>query len=113
MDKKHLEGMLKRLKPVLKDPVKARTILQRYWETRIALVWGVEDVHRAANERVVALTNTEAMAVLQKLLNQHNPQYGVKWEDLTTYIEDRVLGRKLTKPEIKRFVEQDILTVQK
>ena len=68
---------------------------------------------RRANERDVALTNDEAIDVLQTLLNQHNAQYGIKWEDLTTHIEDRVLGRKLTRAEIKRFVERDILTVQK
>ena len=70
-------------------------------------------MHRAANEREVALTNSEATGVLQTLLNQHNPQYGIKWEDLTTHIEDRVLGRQLNKVESKRFVSQDIITVQK
>ena len=113
MDEHHIDDMVQRLKPVLKDPVKAKVILQRYWRTRMALVWMVENVHRAANEREVALTNQEAIDVLQTLLNQHNQQYGIKWEDLTTQIEDRVLGRKLTKAEIKRFVEQDLITVQK
>lgn len=109
----HIDGMVRKLKPVLKDPIQARVILQRYWRTRMALVWEVEDVHRAANERGVALTKIEALDVLQTLLNQHNQQYGIKWEDLTTHIEDRVLGRPLTKAEIRRFVKQDRLTVQK
>ena len=113
MHEHHLNEMLQRLKPVLKDPFKAKVILKRYWRTRMALVWMIDDVHRAANERDVALTNGEAIDVLQTLLNQHNAQYGIKWEDLTTHIEDRVLGRKLSKAEIKRFVERDILTVQK
>ena len=113
MDEHHLDDMVRRLKPVLKDQSKAKVILKRYWHTRMALVWMMEDVHRAANEREVALTNSEAIDVLQTLLNQHNAQYGIKWEDLTTHIEDNGLGRKLTKAEIKRFVEQDILTVQK
>ena len=113
MHEHHLDDMVQRLKPVLKDSLKARVILNRYWRTRMALVWEVEDVHRAANEREVALTNPEAITVLQTLLAQHNAQYGIKWEDLTTHIEDRVLGRKLTKAELKRFVEQDIITVRK
>ena len=113
MHEHHLDDMVQRLKPVLKDTEKAKVILKRYWHTRMALVWEVADVHRAANEREVALTNQEAIDVLQTLLNQHNAQYGIKWEDLTTHIEDRVLGRKLTKAEIKRFVERDIITVQK
>ena len=107
----HIDDMVRRLKPVLKGPVKAKAILQRYWKTRMALVWEIEDVHRAANEREVALTNDEALGVLQTLLNQHNAQYGIKWEDLTTHIEDRVLGRKLTKREVMQFVKQDRLTI--
>ena len=113
MHEHHIDDMVQRLRPVLKDPSKAKVILKRYWRTRMALVWMTEDVHRAANEREVALTNGEAMDVLQMLLNQHNAQYGIKWEDLTTHIEHNVMGRKLTKAEIKRFVERDILTVQK
>ena len=108
-----INDMVARLKPVLKDVSKAKTILNRYWRTRIALVWMLADVHRAANEREVALTNREAINVLQQLFHQHNPQYGIKWEDLTTHIEDQALGRKLTRAELKHFVERDIITIQK
>ena len=108
-----INDMVGRLKPVLKDASKAKTILNRYWRTRIALVWMLADVHRAANEREVALTNREAIDVLQQLFHQHNPQYGIKWEDLTTHIEDQALGRKLTGPELRRFIGQDIITIQK
>ena len=113
MHQHHIDDMVQRLKPVLKDPAKAKTILTRYWRTRMALVWTIDDVHRAANEREVALTNSEAIDVLQTLLQQHNAQYGIRWEDLTTHIEENVLGRKLTRPEIKRLVERDILTVHR
>ena len=113
MHEHHIDDMVRRLKPVLKDTERARVILQRYWRTRMALVWMVEDVHRAANELEVVLTNLEAIQVLETLLNQHNAQYGIKWEDLTTHIEDRVLGRKMTKREVARFVHRDILTIQK
>ena len=113
MNQQHIDDMVRKLKPVLKDASKAKVILQRYWRTRMALVWIVEDVHKAANERAVALTNSEAIDVLQTLLNQHNPQLGIRWEDLTGHIESRLLGRKLTGLEIKRFVEQELITVQK
>ena len=113
MHQHHIDEMVRRLKPVLKDAPKATVILKRYWYTRMALVWEVEDVHRAANERELALTNQEAIGVLQKLLNQHNAQYGIKWEDLTTHIEDNVLGRKLTKREVNEFVHHDKLTIQR
>ena len=77
----HIEAMVRRLKPVLKDKLRAKTILQHYWKSRIALVWDVADVHRAGNELAVALTNAEAMQVLQTLLHQHNAQHGIKWKD--------------------------------
>jgi hypothetical protein len=111
MDTQQIDGMVRRLSPILKDKAKAERILKNYWRDKMALVWSVQDVHRAANEREVALTNEEAMEVLQTLLNQHNKQYGIKWQDLTTHIEDQVLGRKLTKPEIRRFVKRDQMTI--
>lgn len=113
MHESYIDAMVHKLKPVLKDTARAKDILKRYWNTRMALVWVIENVHRAANEREVALTSKEAVSVLQTLLNHHNPQYGIKWEDLTAHIEDKVLGRKLTKLELRRFVGKDIITVNK
>ena len=113
MHEHHLDDMVRRLKPVLKDPSKAKVILKRYWHTRMALVWEVADVHRAANERDRAMTDREAIAMLEALHKQHNAQYGIKWEDLWAYIELYMPGRALTKAELKRFIKQDLITVQK
>ncbi|MCX6921893.1 MAG: hypothetical protein NT154_01550, partial [Verrucomicrobia bacterium] len=66
-----------------------------------------------ANEREVALTRQEAIKVLRELHHYHNRQYGIKWEDLTSYIEEYALGRKLTRAELKRFVEKNILTIDR
>jgi hypothetical protein len=107
----HIEDMVRRLGPVLNDKAKALKILRRYWMKRMALVWEVEDVHRAANELELALTDKEAISVLETLHHQHNAQYGIKWEDLTTHIQDNVLGRKMTKREVNQFVKKDILTI--
>ena len=112
MHEQHLRQMLRLLQPVLKDTVKAEQILTRYWRSRMALVWEVGDVHKAANELELALTNNEAINVLQTLLHQHNPQSGIKWEDLTAHIEVHVLGRKLNRREILEFVKHDKLTIQ-
>jgi hypothetical protein len=109
----HIEDMVRKLRPVLKDKERAHKILERYWSDKIALVWEVEDVHRAANELDLALTKQEAIKILQTLHSQHNAQCGLKWEDITTHIQDHVLGRKLTKREVELFVKKDILTVQK
>ena len=70
-------------------------------------------MHRAANEVEVALTEKEAITVLETLHRQHNPQYGLKWEDLTAHITENVLGRKLNKRELHQFVHHDKLTIQR
>src|SRR5664279_2077812 len=106
-----IEAMVKALKPVLKNPAKAKQILDRFWSDKMALVWEVQDVHTAANEREVALTNQEAIKVLQELHHYHNKQYGLQWVDLTSYIEEYALGRKLTRAELKRFVDKNLLTI--
>jgi hypothetical protein len=110
MDEHQITGMLKALSPVLKNKTKAKAILELYWRNQMAIVWSIKDVQTAANEREIALTNKEAREILQELLKNHNAQYGIKWEDLTTLIEQSACGRKLTKSELKRFVDQNIIT---
>ena len=107
------EDLMRKLKSALKNNPRAVNILKRYWQNKIAIVWKTEDVHRAANEVEVALTEKEAMTVLETLHRQHNPQYGLRWEDITTHIKENVLGRKLTKREVRKFVQQDKLTIQR
>lgn len=113
MDPFVIKAMVRALKPTLKDPKRAEQILERFWRDKIALVWDTEDVHTAANEREVALTNQEAIKVLQEMHHYHNKQYGLRWEDVTAYIEESALGRKLTKAELKRFVSKNILTIDR
>ena len=108
-----IDQMVRKLTPVLNDPAKAKKILDHFWETRLALVWTVEQVHRAANERKRVLTNTEAVQVLETLHEQHNPQTGLKWEDLWDHIDLYSPGRKMSESEITRFVAKDIITVQR
>jgi len=107
------EDLMRRLKAALKDNPRAINILKRYLSDKVLIVWKTEDVHRAANEMEVALTEKEAMQVLETLHRQHNPQLGLRWEDLTGHIEAYVLGRKLTKREVSEFVKQDKLTIQR
>ena len=107
------EDLMRKLKAALKDNPRAINILKRYLSDKVLIVWKTEDVHRAANEMEVALTEKEAMQVLETLHRQHNPQLGLRWEDLTGHIEAYVLGRKLTKREVSEFVKQDKLTIQR
>jgi len=111
MDQIIIKAMIKALKPALKDAKQAEQILERFWHDKMALVWDVEDVHTAANEREIALTDQEAVKVLQELHHRHNKQYGIKWEHLTAYIEEYAMGRKLTKAELNRFVQENTLSI--
>lgn len=108
-----IKAMVRALKPALKKSKRAEQILQKFWTDKIALVWDTEDVHTAANEREVALTSREAIKVLQEMHHHHNRQYGLRWSDFTSYIEEYALGRKMTKAEVKRFVEKNLLTIDR
>jgi hypothetical protein len=112
MNQETIAAMVRALRPAVKNPQKAHQIFERFWRDKIALVWTVRDVHTAANEREVSLTNQEAIKVLQEMLHHQNKQYGLRWEDVTAYIEEYALGRKMTKAEVKRFVEKNILTTE-
>jgi hypothetical protein len=112
MHNHNITGMVRALRPVLKDEVKAEAILRRYWQNRIAIVWVTEDVHRAANERGIAVSRSEARRTLQQLLDKHDAQYGINWEALVEAIEQGVFGRKLTRSEQTAFVEHDVITIR-
>jgi hypothetical protein len=105
-----INELLDVLKPVLKNRKRAKELL----ESKILVVtWTFDQVYRAANERGLAITKEEAIKVFQHLQFNYNPQYGIKWSDITDFIEDRVLGRKLNRREIWNFVHQDIITIHK
>jgi hypothetical protein len=106
MNRPEIDGMVRALKPVLKDRTKAKAILERYWTTRMALVWTIGDIHQAANERGLALTRKEAQHLLIDLKTHYNRQLGIKWIDLWELIDSSGMGRKMTKQEINGFVEQ-------
>ena len=87
--------------------------LEKYWSDKIALVWTMNDIHKAANERGLALTKQEAKALLDDLAKHYNPQYGIKWIDLWDLIENSGYGRKMTKREVKAFVENNQLVIER
>jgi len=108
-----IDDMVRKLGPILKDKSRAELILKKCWQHKMALVWTTEQVHTAANEVEVALTEKEAIQILETLHYHHNPQYGIRWEDLTTHIKDNVLGRKLNQRQILKFVQHNKLTVHR
>ena len=108
-----IDQMVRKLTPLLQDPYRAKTILKRYWTKKMALVWEVGDVHRAANERKRVLNAREAIEILEILHQQHNPQTGLKWADLWDHLDLYEPGRKISSAELRRFVSQDIITIAK
>jgi hypothetical protein len=99
--------------PFFKNQNTAKNLMERYWSDKICIIWTTEEVYRAANERGLALTKEEAIQVLKHLQFNYNAQYGIRWSDITDFIEDRVLGRKLNRREIWNFVHKDIITIHK
>src|SRR5438874_1693543 len=108
-----IKSMVEALNPTITSSTRARKILEEFWKDKIAIVWDANDVHTAANERGLALTEAEAIKVLQELHHEHNKQFGLEWKDVTDYIDDNVLGRKLTKRELDRFVHKNLLTIKR
>lgn len=51
--------------------------------------------------------------MLQEMHHYHDKQLGLRWKDATCYIEEYALGRKPTKRELKRFVENNGLTIDR
>ena len=111
MDPFTIKDMITVLKPVLKNRKKARNLLERFWSDKIAIIWDSEDIHRAANERELALTEAEARSILRELHQFHNHQTGIQWRDVVEIIKDHVVGRPLNKRELDRFVHKNIITI--
>ena len=50
----------------------------------IAIIWTREDVQA----QVPALTNDQARAVLRRLRDNHDADYGISWVEVQNYAED-------------------------
>jgi hypothetical protein len=82
---------------------------------RFAWHWSGQLIRSIAqpNEKKAVLTDNEARKILYDLHDHHNPQYGIKWEDLTALILDSGLGRDINRRELQRFVHHEQLAIQK
>ena len=105
--------MLDALAPAVKSRKKAEALLRGYWSDKVAILWTTQDVHRAANEKETVLTEGEARTALTDLHRHHDKQLGLRWKDLTDWIEESGLGRDITKSELSRFIHHDVLAIQK
>lgn len=113
MDEKHIDAMQVMLRSQLDDTWKARRLLACYWWNRIAFVWTTDDVHLASNERGRAITQQEARSILREFYKRQNWFTPVDWFRLLEVIDEFGLGRKLTKAELNRFLETNLIVVAK
>ena len=103
--------LLEKLGPTLKSRRNAKLLLDDYWADRIALIWSTQQVHRAANEKRLVLTEAEARELLRTLHLHHNPQYGLRWSDVAEHIQQSAQGRDIRQRELHRFLQHDVLTI--
>ena len=113
MNQLHLDGMLRALRSQIKNHGKAKILLQNYCQERVAIVWTIEQVHQAANEQDRVLTSQEAHQLLHKLHQNYDFCIGWNWFDLLAAIEESGLGRKITKIELRRFLNKNIIAIAK
>ena len=57
---------------------------------KIAIYWCKEDVENVASSMEVSLTDEEISDVLRSVLENHNPEHGITWDNLRCEIEDIV-----------------------
>ena len=107
-----ITDLLDKLRPVLKSRRRAKQLLDAYWADRIVLIWTTQDVHRAANENRLVLTEAEARDLLRALHLHHNPQYGLRWSDVAEHIQQSAQGRDIRMRELHRFLQHDVVTIQ-
>lgn len=113
MDEKHIDRMIKALRSELRNPSKAKKILQRYWTDRIAFIWTIDQAHLAANERALALNKVEARTILKRFHQKANLFDPPNWFTLLDIIDSSGMGRKLTKAELNRFLKTNLAVVSK
>jgi hypothetical protein len=113
MNTELVDGLLKALKPAIKNLPQAEHLLERYWADKIALIWTTADVHRAANEVKTVITEEDARAILHDLHLHYNPQFGIHWRDLSEIIRDSGKGRDITRAELTRFILQNRVAIQR
>ncbi len=112
MDTRYIHGMLLALRSQLRDPEMAGQILQHYWRDRVAFVWTVDQVHLAANERGLAVTPAEARRILDQFHKETNQFTPLNWFTLLDLIDEfSQIGRKLTKAELHRFSQTNLIVV--
>jgi hypothetical protein len=77
----------------------ALIVLSRYWEDKIAPVWGVEEVYECAHRAEKPITRDLAIEVLERAFDKHDAEYGISWITLDVTLEEYSLNFTDLSPE--------------
>lgn len=72
----------------------ALSILQRYWEDKIAPVWQVEDVLGAALNVGKPITRADAVETLKDIFEGHDAELGITWTTVEVALQEYRLDFK-------------------
>lgn len=69
-------------------------ILRRYWQDKIAPLWQVDDLLKAALNMGKPITNEDAVEVLKDLFEGHDAELGITWTTLEVALQEYHLDWK-------------------
>ena len=59
---------------------------ERYWNTRIGIIWNLDDVKQQAKTMGIKITQDEAREVLDRVVRKFDANDGVNWSVLAYHI---------------------------
>jgi hypothetical protein len=75
------------------------SILNRYWQDKIAHVWQVEDVLEAAHRAEKPITREDALTILQQVFHGLDSELGITWLTVDVALEEYSLDFNTLTPE--------------
>ena len=99
--------MLDEIGPLIRNRWLIHAVLTKYWANKFAIIWETNDLHRLANEQSLAITENQAVTILQQAAEFYSSEKGLRRSDLAQMIKQAGIGRALTKREVAKFDARD------
>lgn len=74
-------------------------VLGQYWQDKIAYVWQVEDVLKAAHRAEKPITRADARGILEQVFHDLDSELGITWQTIDTALDEYVLDFLRLKPD--------------
>ena len=84
-----IEDTIVKMRPVLMDEKRARTLLEELWQDRVAAIWTIEDVFKLTREYGFACDVELAKEILDRMLECHDSNLGFNLDVLIHHIEEK------------------------